>query len=83
MEMTEQEIPLTEPEERILGEFLRAAVRAAEQGPTGSSNAESMNYTAGQADGAYQAILVLRGLDPHQHRVSLTAEARVHLVRVE
>lgn len=79
----EEVVSLTEPEERVLGEFLRAAQRVAEHGPSGPTNGESMNYIAGQAAGACEAVLVLRGLDPHQHRPSLTDEGRVRLVRAE
>jgi hypothetical protein len=72
--MAEEEIALTEQEERILLEHTLASLRAAEAAAASGSDATVRRHAhelGMKALGAYEAVMQLRGLDPTTHRVEL------------
>ena len=77
-----EEVPLTEPEERILSETAVAAAHAAEEAHAGRHPETDAVYAAGQAMGAYEAVLQLKGLNPREHRAQLDFGGRLRVYRV-
>jgi hypothetical protein len=76
----EEEVQLTEPEERILGEFLRQFSHAAEEAKAGRMSEQEAKSIGDQGLGAFMAILQFRGLDPTKHRSELDGSGRVRVV---
>jgi hypothetical protein len=60
----EEELHLSEPEERILAELIRGAGDAMTAEPARKRERPERTYAAGRAHGALEAILMLRGLNP-------------------